>query len=94
MPAGTGATLVARGFKASGYKKPEHVPERQGILTALGNVLELPQYLQPLLNSADALDAAVCVLAGFDFLSGACPAPADPERARKEGWIWVRSPST
>ena len=69
MPAGTGATLVARGFKASGYKKPEHVPERQGILTALGNVLELPQYLQPLLNSADALDAAVCVLAGFDFLS-------------------------
>ena len=88
------ATLVARGFKASGYKKPEHIPERQEILTALGNVMELPEDPEPLLNSADALDAAVYVLAGFDFLCGACPAPADPERARKEGWIWVCSPST
>lgn len=54
------ATLVARGFKSTGYKKPEQVPKRQGILTALGSTLELPQDLQPLLNSADALDAAVC----------------------------------
>ncbi len=85
------ATLMAHGFKSSGYKKPEHVAERQGMLSELGNVLALPQDLDAMHNSADALDAAVCVLAGFDFMRGTCPAPADPERARKEGWIWVRS---
>jgi hypothetical protein len=88
------ATLVAHGFKSSGYKKPEQVPERQRILSELGNVLALPRYQESMRNSADALDAAVCVLAGFDFMRGTCPAPADPERARKEGWIWVCSTTT
>jgi len=36
------------------------------------------------------LDAVLCVVAGLDFLAGAAPGPADPEAARREGWIWVK----
>jgi hypothetical protein len=35
-------------------------------------------------------DAAICVLAGFDFIGGCCPKPPDAQLAAKEGWIWVR----
>jgi hypothetical protein len=38
-----------------------------------------------------ALDAVLCVAAGIDFLAGAALGPDDPEVARREGWIWVRS---
>jgi len=40
----------------------------------------------------DALDAAICVLAGADFLRGEAAEPPDIETARKEGWIWFRKP--
>jgi hypothetical protein len=42
-------------------------------------------------ENADALDAVICVLAGWDFLRGSALAPTDPEQAAKEGWIWVLS---
>ncbi|WP_187275978.1 DUF429 domain-containing protein [Parahaliea aestuarii] len=86
------ATLIAHCFTASGYKKREQVAERQGILGQLATVLGMPEDVAPMLASADALDAAVCVLAGFDFMAGACQSPVDTELARKEGWIWVRTP--
>jgi hypothetical protein len=39
---------------------------------------------------ADALDAAVCVVAAADFVAGhACP-PRDHTAAIREGWIWTR----
>ena len=41
-------------------------------------------------NSADALDAGLCVLAALDFLWGNAMEPEDQQKARKEGWIWVR----
>jgi hypothetical protein len=53
--------------------------------------LHLPNDVGLMVKNADALDAAVCVLAGHDFVTGACQRPENPERARKEGWIWVRS---
>jgi hypothetical protein len=40
----------------------------------------------------DMLDAAVCVLAGHDFLIGTAKAPADVDPFRTEGWIWARDP--
>lgn len=43
-----------------------------------------------LLSDDNALDSAICVLAGQDFLLGHCADPTDPALAKKEGWIWVR----
>ncbi len=40
--------------------------------------------------SQDELDAALCIVAGIDFLSGRASPPVDPELARQEGWIWAR----
>jgi predicted RNase H-like nuclease len=38
------------------------------------------------------LDAVICILGVYDFLRGYCIEPVDIERAKKEGWIWVRNP--
>jgi len=43
-------------------------------------------------QSADALDAAVCLLAARDFLMGEAMAPENESLARLEGWIWARRP--
>jgi hypothetical protein len=40
-------------------------------------------------NSADALDAIACALAGRDFASGRALPPDNLELARREGWIWT-----
>lgn len=40
----------------------------------------------------DELDAALCVVAGIDFLAGSAAPPEDPGLAKREGWIWVRRP--
>jgi hypothetical protein len=39
----------------------------------------------------DMLDAAVCVLAGHEFLTRTARAP-DVDPFRTEGWIWARDP--
>ncbi len=90
-----GGTLKARGLPFSGYKSadPRQVARRAELRGRLGELLRLPD--DPILETnADALDAAVCVLAGLDFLHGACIDPGEHlETARKEGWIWVRDPA-
>jgi hypothetical protein len=77
------------------YKKPEETTTRHSILNGLiQEGLVIPEDVQQtLLTSADALDAAVCVLAGKDFLNDKARPPEKPserEAAIKEGWIWVR----
>lgn len=37
------------------------------------------------------LDAAMCVLAGADFIEKRCHQPPDEEKIRREGWIWFSS---
>ncbi|MBN2586165.1 MAG: DUF429 domain-containing protein [Candidatus Fermentibacteraceae bacterium] len=37
------------------------------------------------------LDAAMCVLAGADFIEKRCHQPLDLEAVRREGWIWFSS---
>lgn len=86
-PAGT---LTACGLPASGYKKSGQTDTRSEILTGLRQHLTLDEDVSLPLADADALDALVCVLAGADFLSGKSLPPPEPERARKEGWIWIR----
>jgi predicted RNase H-like nuclease len=85
-PAGT---LTRYGLPATGYKKGSDRARRQTILHGLEGRWQLGCDGSPLLESADVLDAAICVLAGCDFLRGKAVAPSNPDLARKEGWIWV-----
>lgn len=82
------ATLIAHGIRSSGYKKRPDIGERQEIVVALRDHVGLPNDDTKLLAHADALDAAICVLAAKDFLESKAIPPANPERAEREGWIW------
>jgi len=86
------ATLLAYGWPASGYKKPDQHLVRRTIIDGLLSHLTFST-IEPLLVSADALDAALCVLSGKDFLEETSYQPGDQGLAQKEGWIWVRRPS-
>jgi hypothetical protein len=90
-PAGT---LRAHGLPYRRYKEAEQRPARAQILAALQCRLEFACPTAPLLDDADILDAAICLLAASDFLSGrAMPPPAElMPVARREGWIWTRRP--
>lgn len=87
------ATLLACGWRSDGYKDKDesNVAARRDIIAALGTVVDLPTDVSLLERSADALDAAVCVLAGKDFLESRALPPLDQDLARREGWIWVRA---
>lgn len=90
------ATLIGRRISLTGYKKNDAVglDARRAILAALARQWRLDVDAGSLTQSDDCLDAAVCVLAGADFLRGLCvePGEADRERAEAEGWIWFRRP--
>lgn len=83
------ATLKVRGLRSDGYKKPGDSGEREQIVTGLGKMIDLPSDVSVLLECADALDAALCLLAAGDFLTGKSSPPEDQALAEKEGWIWV-----
>ena len=71
-------------------KESDWLKQRAEILQGLGDRVEIEPKLRALLTSnADALDAAVCVLAGSDFLRGRALPPPDLDEAKREGWIWV-----
>ena len=83
------ATLTAHGLRASGYKKPDDFLARREIRLALRLAMEIVVDPTMLERNSDALDAAVCVLAGADFVGGRAMAPEDVTRAHVEGWIWT-----
>jgi hypothetical protein len=84
------ATLIAHGRSASGYKGKEGRQARTEILSWLTKSMVVSADQRNLLLSNDnALDSALCVLAGRDFLLGNCYLPPDLDLAKKEGWIWV-----
>lgn len=84
------ANRLFRRQKVLFYKGKRGQNGRNTILQRLSQHVTLPAQADLLLQNDDALDAAVCVLAGADFLQGQCHPPADLATARKEGWIWVR----
>ena len=84
------ATLRVHGLRDSGYKKPSDRDARQEIISGLPSNLIITNH-NTLLDNADALDAAICVLAATDFIRGTTYQPDDPDLARKEGWIWVKA---
>lgn len=86
------ATLVALALSANGYKGQGDGDRRRLLLDGVVGELKVPDPLTDLLaGDADLLDAAFCVLAGFDFWRGRVYRPTDLPRARREGWIWARS---
>ena len=72
------ATLKAHGLPFSGYKGtgPGHREVREDLATALGQRIALDLDLVAVIADDDLLDAAVCVLAGHDFLTGNSQGPA------------------
>ena len=84
------ATLIVHGMQMKGYKLKDDRDARKQIIRKLGEQIDLPADITLMEESADALDAVVCLLAGVDFLRGEVYAPRHPARSRKEGWIWVR----
>ena len=82
------ATLRARGIRFKGYKKPGQLGERNEIIAALSYRMQLAK-VSDLRAEADMLDAAICVLAGADYLKGFALSPPDLASAQVEGWIWV-----
>jgi hypothetical protein len=87
-PAGT---LVAHALRSTGYKRPFQEVRRNEIVRKLSDIAYIPfDISRKLLASGDALDAAICLLAAKDFLSGEAMRPPDQARAEAEGWIWVR----
>ena len=87
------ATLVAHRMRSNGYKKRDQTEERREIVAALLTKLKIADSVVDLTQSADLVDAAVCVLAGADFLSGRAMAPEDRTLAEREGWIWTAAPN-
>jgi hypothetical protein len=89
-----GATLAAYGVRASGYKGKEQGTAYKTVLRFLEERVALPHGRTLIESNNDALDAALCVLAAVDFLRGEALKPTDLDAARKEGWIWVRKPTS
>jgi predicted RNase H-like nuclease len=83
------ATLKANGMPHVGYKKPEQRNVRETIISGLQQYMML-RNAELLKDNADALDSAVCLLAAKDFLEGKSYQPINIDKAKKEGWIWVR----
>ena len=99
------ATLRACSIDASGYKNKTSAHRdtardaRARLLMCLQTRLTVSRELSDVILAAkreDMLDAAVCVLAGADFIKGHCapPTPAELPIAQQEGWIWYRRPTT
>ena len=89
------ATLKAHGLPFSGYKGTGsgHREAREDLVAALRRCISLDPDTGAMIADDDLLDAAVCVLAGHDFLTRNARAPSNVESCRTEGWIWVRDPS-
>ena len=64
------ATLIIHGISPRGYKKKEQMDGRKTIIQRLEPIIGLPADRTAMEANADAMDAAVCVLAGYDFLRG------------------------
>ena len=92
-----GATLVARGLSARGYKTAEATGRRSDILDTLG-VDIAPEARATAIATDHALDAVLCCVAAADYACGAVLTPASAgvsaATAGHEGWIWFRPPSS
>jgi hypothetical protein len=56
--------------------------------------VNLAQHRSAMIECDHIIDAVACVLAGADFLRGDVVLPTEEEIlvAKREGWIWFKSP--
>ena len=88
------ATLRSHRIPDKGYKDVDGMEPRREILKRLRFHVDTGNADGILEHSPDVLDAVLCTLAGFDFLSGLAMAPEDLRAAKAEGWIWAHDPQT
>lgn len=90
------ATLKALAVDARGYKSEADNGERarKRVLQAMSAHIDVKTKVPDISKKSDGLDAAICVLAGCDFLSGSGLTPEPKFPVQKEGWIWVRKPNS
>lgn len=86
------ATLMSHGIQAHAYKHAKGEADRMHILDAVAKRMQFKPGLRDAARTSDEVDAAVCLLAGQDFLLGKALFPPDQALAEQEGWIWVRPP--
>jgi predicted nuclease with RNAse H fold len=65
------------------------LPDAGGSFEGLENLLDCSAVFPALMQSRDAVDAAVCALGAADFLCGRAISPVDHNTALIEGWIWA-----
>lgn len=88
------ATLQSYGIRSGGYKEKGQKAQRDNILSGLEKVMDIRCDSLHMRQNADVLDGAVCLLAAKDFLNGDVYFPSDFDKAKKEGWIWVKKYSS
>jgi predicted RNase H-like nuclease len=86
------ATLLAHAIRPPSYKVIKGQDVRRTLVNTLSNHIALPSDTSLMEMNDDAIDAALCVLAGADFLLGDVIEPNNMDSAKREGWIWVRKP--
>lgn len=86
------ATLIAHGIDPTGYKSRTGEPDRRRILCAIRSLLSIHTEVPRMSSASDGLDAAICVLAACDFLSGMALSPERDWPVEREGWVWFRNP--
>jgi hypothetical protein len=86
------ATLLAHKIRSPSYKGIKGLNARRILVKKLTKHIDLPTDTSLMEGSDHAFDAALCVLAGADFLLGEVNEPINIDIAKREGWIWVRKP--
>lgn len=85
------ATLASRGLKSRGYKGKVGVQQQTEIARAL---MERGEFAaastERVVESDHVMDAALCCLAGLDFVEGDVVPVEEEATARREGWFWVQ----
>lgn len=85
------ATLLAHNVSTDNYKSNKKACRR--IIESLSeSALTLRVSIDSVARNDDTVDAAVCVLAGLDFLTGNSEEPEGHllEQAKRESWIWAK----
>jgi predicted RNase H-like nuclease len=84
------ATLLAHGAQLTGYKASAGSGERAALYELLQTKFTCAAECAAVVASPHLIDAAICALAGVDFLEGYAVPPEDHALAEQEGWIWAR----
>jgi hypothetical protein len=87
-PAATLRTCI--GSKPARHSRKGDSDSRRHLAKLLERQCGWREYQEAIVGSAHLLDAAICVLAGGDFVEKRCWPPEDLSLAEQEGWIWVR----